>query len=343
MAGSTLETSCCCRQCHVHRWGCPRNERLQECCVPASLGSAGSCHDLVLLNGSLFQCVCVAHVAALQVALHFGPKEQQKEQLLTPLLNSVGPHKTSEACDVRCNGCAPSATANATGTGGRDMHSDRQRVTNLTELMTDVVKKVEQRSRDAHKVHGMGRLCTDIIRLMKAWSKHGLPKAMSAISAASEQPALPADASKAPPGYIWEIFVVYVLEQGLKQGKRYTQADPLQLLLDVLSSASKQLRSSMQKSEAIILEVFYTYEQAMQFHEEWGDDGCPYAPYVISPVDPTYNCTENAAFRHYDALADAAGALHESLCIAQHIACGWQWLCVNSTLGPVVAAYPLGQ
>lgn len=150
-----------------------------------------------------------------------------------------------------------------------------------------------------------------------------------------------ADAPKGPPGYIWEIFVVYVLEQKLDQGKTYHPGQPLELFLDVLHEASQLLRSSMKKSEAIIVPLYYTREQALMnvFQEEWGEDGCPYAPYIISPVDPSYNCNENAAFRDYDALADAAGQLYGQVNLAKAVPKDWQWLCQNSTLGPVAAEF----
>ncbi|KAF6256054.1 hypothetical protein COO60DRAFT_1640999 [Scenedesmus sp. NREL 46B-D3] len=136
-----------------------------------------------------------------------------------------------------------------------------------------------------------------------------------------------ADDAKGPPNYIWEVFVLYVLEQRTQQRRLYEQQRPLELFMDVLLAASQLLRCTPPPStdqqapdaqqqqqqlqcEPIILEVYYSKQQALlpSFSRLWGS-GRLYRPAIINPVDPSYNCTAWQPFRQWDELAAAAGDL----------------------------------
>jgi hypothetical protein len=253
----------------------------------------------------------------------------------------------------------------------------RQRVTDLSESQSAILKRVEQRYKQQYNRVGYGRLVTDVIRAVKAWSKYGLPAALTAGGAAAAAAAAAADDAKGPPAYLWEVFVLWVLQQRSRQGRKYEQARPLQLFMDVMQAAAQHLRCSDYElppptyqqppgqtqqqqqygQEPIILEVYYSRAQALlpSFSALWGC-GPLYRPAIIHPVDPCYNCTAWQPFRDWDALAAAAGELHAQLQAAmegggEEEAAGggaggsggnaWQQLCSNSscTLGAAVRAF----
>lgn len=261
------------------------------------------------------------------------------------------------------------ASAAVQGRKSATITVSRQRVTNLAELQADVVKGVEERYRQQQygNRHGYGRLVTDVIRAVKAWSKYGLPAALHASGIAAED-------CKGPANYCWEIFVLYVLQQQtlLKaaKGDGYDQSKPLELFMDVLQQASVILRTTSSTEEAlaraIMLDHYYTRQEAQQpvFQQLWGE-GELYIPYIINPVDPTYNCTAMQPFRYWNELAAAAGQLHQQLDVGMqggwgdsrplaaagdgaataagggssslggHSSSGtaWTWVCMNSSLG----------
>jgi hypothetical protein len=119
----------------------------------------------------------------------------------------------------------------------------------------------------------------------------------------------------------------------------------------------QQQQQQQQQQEPIMLEVYYSRDQALlpSFSGLWGC-GPLYRPAIINPVDPAYNCTVWQPFRHWDALAAAAGALHAQLQHSMEGRAGgegagssaaaaggnaWQRLCEDSscTLGAAVRAF----
>jgi hypothetical protein len=173
---------------------------------------------------------------------------------------------------------------------------------------------------------------------------------------------------KGPPAYIWEILVLFVLQQHAAQGTFYHQADPLALFMAVLHDASALLRSGTADEaleRAVILYMSDVYpgggsvEEALRFKQSWGS-GWVHTPYIINPVDPTYNCTIMQPFRAWDAVADAAGQLYTRLSQAiEGAQCGgasggegsggsgqgdsvWQHVLSSSTLRPVWDAFHPG-
>jgi hypothetical protein len=250
----------------------------------------------------------------------------------------------------------------------------RQRTTDLTELSVLVVQKVEQLYREQHgQPSGYGRLATDVIRLCKAFAKFGLPVALKASAvqsptvqlgaedaAAASGAADVADGSevvakyraapfKGPPAFIWEILVLFVLQEHAAAGTFYHQSEPLALFMAVLKEASELLRTG-DADEALIRAVVldmscvhkggFTVEQALQFRKAWGS-GRMHTPYIINPVDPTFNCTIMQPFRAWDATAEAAAQLHAQLVEALENSDGggsgdvWQHVLSSTTLKPV--------
>uniref|UniRef100_A0A383VMG0 Uncharacterized protein n=1 Tax=Tetradesmus obliquus TaxID=3088 RepID=A0A383VMG0_TETOB len=89
----------------------------------------------------------------------------------------------------------------------------------------------------------------------------------------------------------------------------------------VLSAASLLLRTGEAEEalkRAVVLDMSrvypggYTMEETMQFRDAWGSEQLN-TPYIINPVDPTFNCTEWQAFREWDIAAEAAKKLHAQL------------------------------
>lgn len=188
------------------------------------------------------------------------------------------------------------------------------------------------------------------------------------------------DFTKQPPGYMWEIFVLHVLHSKLQRAASNgtppselypTQTRTLYLFLDVLHAASQLLRPAAPGSTADPIAVYslYTREQCELFRGLWGPPGLLCTPYIISPVDPSYNCTENSPFKGWAAVADAAGKLYRQMiqalgggsgssdtatAAAADAAAGqqvgsagsgeqvWQQLLRGSSLGPAVGAFTPG-
>ncbi|WIA12144.1 hypothetical protein OEZ85_012217 [Tetradesmus obliquus] len=299
----------------------------------------------------------------LQVAKYHGDtKEQQRQHLLQPLLEAAetaGAEAAARSAAAKAEEArrrtqlAAGASAGSTGVNLQlepdvypgDQHPEewehvelgnytafaarvpedperitvsRRRVTDLSESQTAVIKGVNELYKQRGR-HGYGQLVTDVIRAVKAWSKFGLPVALKAAGAA-------ADDAKPPPGYLWELFVLYVLEQQTQHGCVYDPGQPLELFMDVMHAASQRLRCSdppeqqqqqqqqQQQGEPIILDLYYTKQQALlpAITQCWGT-GPLYRPAIINPVDPTYNCTAWQPFRQWDELAAAAGELHKQL------------------------------
>jgi hypothetical protein len=152
--------------------------------------------------------------------------------------------------------------------------------------------------------------------------------------------------------------VLFVLQQHAAAGTYYHQSQPLALFLAVLQEASQLLRTGDPEEalqRAVILDMScihpdgYTVEEALQYRPAWGS-GRLFTPYIINPVDPTYNCTIMQPFRAWDAVADAAGQLHGRLVEALESDAGvevrdyvWQRLLSSSTLGPVWNAFCPGR
>jgi hypothetical protein len=236
----------------------------------------------------------------------------------------------------------------------------------------------------------------DVIRVFKAWARYGLPyalqqqqqqqQAVGSSSGSGSPPAaaagagygtapLPAgeppagvaavpggcDYTKQPPGYMLEVFVVFVLLRQLRAGQaagtppaqQYpTHTRTLQLFLDVLAAAAEMLQPG--SPDPIALNDLYTQEQCELFRELWGPVGPLCTPFIISPVDPSYNCTKHSAFKGWGGVAAAAGQLYQQLqaLLGSDGPVGgsssggavpgtavWQQLLSSSSLGPAVWAF----
>ncbi|WIA32285.1 hypothetical protein OEZ86_003131 [Tetradesmus obliquus] len=337
---------------------------------------------LMCSGAASFDCCRGEVLEALQLQLdvqvakyHGDTEEQQRQCVLQQLLD---------------------AAAAAVLPGPDFFEASGRRVMDLSESQSAVIKGVNVRYRQ-RGYEGYGRLVTDVIRAVKAWSKFGLPVALRREQQRQEQQqhdgkdttpldqepqtaqqqlraaGAAADTVKLPPNYLWEVFVLYVLEQQTQRGCRYDQSRPLELFMDVMQAAPQLLRCSgppgttqqaadpqqqqqqqqqeqqqQEQQEPIILELYYTKQQALLFRHLWGE-GPLYRPFIINPVDPTYNCTRFQLFRQWDELAAAAGALHKQLKEAlqgrdRAGAAGstaWEVLCGDSscTLGAAVEAF----
>ena len=196
----------------------------------------------------------------------------------------------------------------------------------LTPLLADWLASVQGEFLQQYGQHAAGCMATTVIRAMKAWVRDGLadqlqPPGSSARSAGSK--------AARPPGFVWEVFVVYVLEQRLMQHKRDAGASARQLyahgpagecalFMDVLLAASQLLRPSAaadtQPAKPIAVTHFYTEQQCEWFRHCWGagevQSSC--TPFIIHPADPSYNC-KLTGFEQWGALADAAGELHQQM------------------------------
>lgn len=181
---------------------------------------------------------------------------------------------------------ASSSTADGSSTSGAaapPLASSRQRVTDLAEAARDVVKGTESLFGERYGIKGYGRLLTDVVRALKAWSRYGLPDAL----AATAPPLPPSHAHGAdvlaaleaqltwgiggtviaggdgdgdggggggggggaravihPPAYIWEIVVLSQMHEAAEEGRHYRQDQALDLFADVLRSAAARLRTS---------------------------------------------------------------------------------------------------
>ena len=51
----------------------------------------------------------------------------------------------------------------------------------------------------------------------------------------------------------------------------------------------------------------------MLFKGTWGPPGPLYAPFIIHPADPPYNCNMHSGFCSWGVLAEAAGLLHQQM------------------------------
>lgn len=259
------------------------------------------------------------------------------------------------------------------------------RATLLTPLSTKLITGFEQQCSQCYDIKVSG-LTNNVIRMVKAWSKFGLPAALkyaadassssshsqsgAAAAAATQAAQQSAEAScsdymKQPPGFIWEIFVLYVLQQNLQQNLLQDN-NPLlngnreiNLFMAVLEAASRLLRPS--STEVIVLYrpfSLYTREECDLSKELWGPASPLFRPYIISPVDPSYNCTKHSVFKQWEAVADAAGQLYHQMqgvlegpagmlaergCSSAGEAAvttdAWQQLLSSSTLGPAVQAF----
>jgi hypothetical protein len=190
----------------------------------------------------------------------------------------------------------------------------------LTPLLSQAVKGATDRFAEEYGVRGAGNLVTTVIRAMKAWSKGlALVGALQQTATAIQGKTAPAH----PPGYIWEIFVLYAFERRLKQCRDegastavYSmQLGALTLFMDVLPAACERLHPTdggQPAPEPIAVYKFYTEDECMLFRCNWGPVGPLYTPYIIHP-DPRYNSVMHTGFCSWGALADAAGLLHEQL------------------------------
>eukprot|EP00775_Hariotina_reticulata_P003773 gene3773-4032_t len=116
-----------------------------------------------------------------------------------------------------------------------------------------------------------------------------------------------------PPAYIWEIFVLFVLERQQAKEVLYDPAKPLQLFIDVMDAASQLLRQG--SVEPVVVSLYYSEAEAKCCESLWGGVGLC-TPYIINPVDPTYNCTAHHSFCDWNTVADEARDLHSGLLAA---------------------------
>lgn len=204
-----------------------------------------------------------------------------------------------------------------------DPRSDnKEHMSLLTPLLGKLVKGATDRFEHDYGVRSAGNLVTTVIRALKAWCKglalEGAPQPVTAAGNPSKK------APAHPPGYIWEIFVLFVLERRLKQCRAEGQAAAVYsmelgaftLFMDVLLAASQLLRPTdwgQPDPEPIAVTYFYTAEDCQLFRRTWGPSAPLYTPFIIHPADPRYNCTMHSGFSNWGAVADAAGLLHQQL------------------------------
>lgn len=225
---------------------------------------------------------------------------------------------------------------------------DKDRTALLTPLLTGVFN-VHLRFKQLYGVQGASGIVTAITRAKKALVKYGWhgqlqQQTNTTVGGAGET------ATQSPPGYVFEIFVVWVFEDRLQQCKdgaaRYKQGRVGEFVLfkDVLLEMSQRLRPvSVAESKSlapILLPYLYSAEQCELFRRCWGFGGIS-TPYIIHPADPSCNCIQRTGFSQWDLLADAAGQLHQQLEQAeQHSGPGNAWQEVESTaLGRAVKAF----
>lgn len=209
----------------------------------------------------------------------------------------------------------------------------RERANLLTPLLTACVKHADrylakalpEQQHGASHLTGVGSLITTVIRMLKAWSKFGLVEQLQIVQPDGFDGG--DEKAKRPPGHIWEVFVLHVFQQrlvklaaaGASTAHPYGAPDvrTLNLFLDVLLAASEQLRPAdadqQQTAPVIAVTFLYSQEELELFRDQWGPPGPMCTPYIIHPADPSYNCTAYAAFTSWDAVADAAGELHQKL------------------------------
>ena len=238
--------------------------------------------------------------------------------------------------------------------------SNKEHSSLLTPLLIQLVKGTNDRFAEEYGVRSAGNLVTTVIRATKAWSKglvavgqlqqpatsvHSgpgdgcssnvdgsaetcLPAFRSTAAAVGAAPTAAAGTAKNapayPPGYVWEIFVLFVLERQLKQCRDESASaavysmhlGPLTLFMDVLLAASQLLRHTgwdQPEPGPIAVYYFFTEEECTLFRRNWGPVGPLYTPYIIHPADPRYNCVMHAGFARWGALADEAGLLHQQM------------------------------
>jgi len=247
---------------------------------------------------------------------------------------------------------------------------DKAREVMLTPLLTKVVKGVQVSMQRDYGLQEAGGLVTTVIRAMKAWAKHGFTHEQqhgtSSICSSSDGASCSCTASNPaagtpPPGYIWEVFVIFVLKQKLEQytaeyagmsaqaTARYSTGGQreLNLFMDVLQAASELLQPAGKDGQSepapIALTVFYTPDECELFRSHWGPPSPLHLPYLVHPADPSFNCRHQGRFKDWEALDDGRlhGQLQEVLQQGQQPgdADAWQLVLSRTSLGPAVRAF----
>lgn len=245
----------------------------------------------------------------------------------------------------------------------------------LTPLLTKVVKGVQVSMQRDYGLQGSGGLVTTVIRAMKAWAKHGFTHeqqhgtsstcSTSSSDGASHSGCTASNSAAVtpPPGFIWEIFVIFVLKQKLEQftaahanlsaeaTARYSTGGQreLNLFMDVLQAASELLHPAVKDGQSepapIALTEFYTADECELFRSNWGPPSPLHLPLIIHPADPSFNCGHQGRFKDWEALASAAGRLHGQLqeVLQQGQQPGdvdaWQLVLSRTSLGAAVRAF----
>jgi hypothetical protein len=229
--------------------------------------------------------------------------------------------------------------------------TDKENSIVLTLLLSTLLKDADSRFLDEYGVRGAGTLVTTVIRAMKAWTKglssegfdegDGIITQITGLTGAGGLPyflevppedELPESLKQAGrtlrnarlPGYVWEVFVLYVLDMRLQQCRDEGRSaavysmhlGPLTLFLDVLLEAYLLMRPTARNQpppEPIAVNYFYTPEQRDLFRGTWGPPGPLYTPYIIHPADPRFNCRLHTVFNRWDRLAHEAGLLCRKL------------------------------
>jgi len=272
----------------------------------------------------------------------------------------------------------------------------RQRAAIMAPLLTELVRGVNSRCEREYGLQGAGSMVTTVIRACKAWAKFGLAEQLdshrpshvssrgsddgehagignAATSAAAASRVLrAAEPTARPQGYVWEVLVIYVLNQQLQECKQsntsaaavYSRGGirEITLFLDVLKAAAALLRPASPVGQEqvcpIPLHEWYTAEECELFRGAWGPPGQLYTPFTIHPADPSYNCTAHSSFKNWSVIADEAGSLHNKLqMLVEQLAVGadgpgdssvsrscdspdiWQRVLDTTTLGPAVRAF----
>lgn len=218
----------------------------------------------------------------------------------------------------------------------------------LTTLLSDLLLAVDSTCLKEYGQKGAGDMCRTVIRAMKAWVKEGLkgkllPRGITDSNSKAAR----------PPGYIWEIVVMHVLQERLRQHRQmfgaaapqlysHDRVGELDLFMDVLQEVSQRLgpeaANSSKPAQPIAVTYplgIYTAKECELFRPCWQRE-----PYIIHP-DPSFNCTVHHPFpnKQWRVLAAEAGKLYEKM-QQQEDGDAWEAIVEGTTLGPAVKAWP---
>eukprot|EP00877_Chromochloris_zofingiensis_P010144 jgi/Chrzof1/5383/Cz16g00240.t1 len=170
----------------------------------------------------------------------------------------------------------------------------------------------------------------DVIRAFKAWVKYS--NRMNDASTAVGRLGTEYAAEGEFPSFISEIVVMVASQQYPAD----TVRSAYELFLAALQYTSRMLTPS--NEEPVLLErQYYSRDDAVACERHWGCHEL-YRPFIIHPVDASYNINAYCKFVGWQQLADAAGELYNLLSSSADCCCEeqWQQLIIRSSLQPAV-------